>query len=349
MMLKKIDAALLKQIILVVCITIIGGIIFFSLIDFFADFLGALIIYVLFRPITKYLIEKRKWKRGLTSLVVMLITILLLVVPLTLLFNMFIPKLQHLFSDSSVITQTLQTLDNKVYDLSGQRFMNPDNLKSLQISAADYIRGFLSQSISVLGDIGIMLLFLYYLLSNTGKLERFVVKLLPVKKTDLARFTEELKAQTFSNVLGAPVLATLQGLVAALGYWIFGVNEPLFWGIITGFFSFIPMVGGALIWLPSALMLYSTGSGYHALALILYGIFVISMIDNVLRFAFQKKFADVHPLITVMGVILGIKLFGLPGMIFGPLLISYFLLLTSIYKEQFLDAQLDPVTAESTD
>jgi predicted PurR-regulated permease PerM len=328
MMLKKIDAALLKQIILVVCITIIGGIIFFSLIDFFADFLGALIIYVLFRPITKYLIEKRKWKRGLTSLLVMLITILLLVVPLTLLFNMFIPKLQHLFSDSSVITQTLQTLDNKVYDLSGQRFMNPDNLKSLQISAADYIRGFLSQSISVLGDIGIMLLFLYYLLSNTGKLERFVVKLLPVKQSDLARFTEELKAQTFSNVLGAPVLATLQGLVAALGYWIFGVNEPLFWGIITGFFSFIPMVGGALI---------------------LYGVFVISMIDNVLRFAFQKKFADVHPLITVMGVILGIKLFGLPGMIFGPLLISYFLLLTSIYKEQFLDAQLDPVTAESTD
>ena len=327
-MLKKIDAALLKQIILVVCITIIGGIIFFSLIDFFADFLGALIIYVLFRPITKYLIEKRKWKRGLTSLLVMLITILLLVVPLTLLFNMFIPKLQHLFSDSSVITQTLQTLDNKVYDLSGQRFMNPDNLKSLQISAADYIRGFLSQSISVLGDIGIMLLFLYYLLSNTGKLERFVVKLLPVKQSDLARFTEELKAQTFSNVLGAPVLATLQGLVAALGYWIFGVNEPLFWGIITGFFSFIPMVGGALI---------------------LYGVFVISMIDNVLRFAFQKKFADVHPLITVMGVILGIKLFGLPGMIFGPLLISYFLLLTSIYKEQFLDAQLDPVTAESTD
>ena len=240
-MLKKIDAALLKQIILVVCITIIGGIIFFSLIDFFADFLGALIIYVLFRPITKYLIEKRKWKRGLTSLLVMLITILLLVVPLTLLFNMFIPKLQHLFSDSSVITQTLQTLDNKVYDLSGQRFMNPDNLKSLQISAADYIRGFLSQSISVLGDIGIMLLFLYYLLSNTGKLERFVVKLLPVKQSDLARFTEELKAQTFSNVLGAPVLATLQGLVAALGYWIFGVNEPLFWGIITGFFSFIPI------------------------------------------------------------------------------------------------------------
>lgn len=348
-MLKKMDPALLKQMILLLCIILVGGIIFFSLIDFFADFLGALIIYVLFRPLTKYLIEKRKWKRGLTSLIIMLITLLLLIVPLTLLFNMFIPKLQHLFSDSSVITQTLQTLDNKVYDLSGQRFMNPDNIKALQSSAAEYIKAFLSQSISILGDIGVMLLFLYYLLSNTGKIEHWIFNLLPVRKSDLARFTEELKAQTFSNVLGAPVLATLQGLVAALGYWIFGIDEPLFWGIITGFFSFIPMVGGALIWVPSAILLYTMGQEFQAIALFLYGILVISMIDNVLRFAFQKKFADVHPLITVMGVILGIKLFGLPGMIFGPLLISYFLILASIYKEQFLNQQLDPITAESTD
>jgi len=348
-MLKKMDPELLKQVILLLCIVLVGGIIFFSLIDFFADFLGALIIYVLFRPVTKYLIEKRKWKRGLASLMIMLLTLLLLIVPLTLLFNMFIPKLQNLFSDSSVITQSLQTLDNKVFDLSGQRFMNPDNIKALQSSAAEYIKEFLSQSISILGDIGVMLLFLYYLLSNTGKIEHWVFNLLPVRKSDLARFTEELKAQTFSNVLGAPVLATLQGLVAALGFWIFGIHEPLFWGIITGFFSFIPMVGGALIWVPSAILLYTTGHEYQAIALFLYGIFVISMIDNVLRFAFQKKFADVHPLITVMGVILGIKLFGLPGMIFGPLLISYFLIMASIYKEQFLNQHLDPVTAESTD
>jgi predicted PurR-regulated permease PerM len=348
-MLKKMDPTLLKQIILLLCIVLVGGIIFFSLIDFFADFLGALIIYVLFRPVTKYLIEKRKWKRGLASLIIMLTTLLLLIVPLILLFNMFIPKLQNLFSDSSVITQTLQTLDNKVYDLSGQRFMNPDNIKALQSSAADYIKEFLSQSISILGDIGIMLLFLYYLLSNTGKIEHWIFNLLPVRKSDLARFTEELKAQTFSNVLGAPVLATLQGVVAAVGYWIFGIDEPFFWGIITGFFSFIPMVGGALIWVPSAILLYTLGHEWQAIALFLYGIFIISMIDNVLRFAFQKKFADVHPLITVMGVILGIKLFGLPGMIFGPLLISYFLIMASIYKEQFLNQQLDNITADASD
>lgn len=342
-MLKKLSAAELKQMLLLASIVLVGGIIFFSLIDFFADFLGALILYVLYRPITKYLIEKRGWKRGFTSILMLLTTLVVVVFLFTLLFNIFIPKLQHLFSDSSVITHSLQKLDQQLFDLTGQRLMNPDNISMLQSEAADYIKSFLGQSITILGDIGIMLLFLYFMLSNTGLIERFVINLLPMRKSDISKFTSELKSQTFSNVLGAPVLATLQGLVAALGYWIFGLSEPFFWGIITGLFSFIPMVGGALIWVPSAIFLYTTGQQYQALALILYGTLVISMIDNILRFAFQKKFADVHPLITVMGVILGLKLFGLPGIIFGPLLISYFILLATIYKEQFIHHPLETI------
>lgn len=340
-MLKKLSSIEFKQMLLLASIVAVGSIIFFSLIDFFADFLGALILYVLYRPITRYLIEKRGWKRGFTSILMLITTLVVVIFLFTLLFNIFIPKLQHLFSDSSVITLSLQKLDYQLFEMTGQRLMNPENIKLLQNEAAEYIKEFLGQSISVLGDIGIMLLFLYFMLSNTGLIEKFVIDLLPMRKSDINKFTEELKAQTFSNVLGAPVLALLQGLIAALGYWIFGLSEPFFWGIITGLFSFIPMVGGALIWVPSAIFLYTTGQQYQAIALLLYGTLVISMIDNVLRFAFQKKFADVHPLITVMGVILGLKLFGLPGIIFGPLLISYFLLLATIYKEQFIHQASD--------
>ena len=149
-------------------------------------------------------------KRGLTSLVLMLTTLIVIVFLFTILFNIFIPKLQHLFSDSSVITQTLQNLDQKLFDLSGQRRMNQDNIKVLQSEAADYVKTFLGQSISILGDIGIMLLFLYFMLSNTGIIEKFVIDLLPMRRVDITRFTVELKAQTFSNVLGAPILAVSQ-------------------------------------------------------------------------------------------------------------------------------------------
>ena len=202
-MLKKLSSAQLKQWMLLACIILVGSIIFFSLIDFFADFLGALILYVLYRPITKYLIEKKRWRRGLTSIIMILVTLVVVVFVFTLLFNMFIPKLQFLFADSSVITHTVQKLDQQLFELTGQRLMNPENIKMLQSEAANYIRSFLGQSINILGDIGIMLLFLYFMISNTGIIEKAVIDFLPMKKSDIAKFTTELKAQTFSNVLGA--------------------------------------------------------------------------------------------------------------------------------------------------
>jgi len=174
------------------------------------------------------------------------------------------------------------------------------------------------------------------MLVNTGKMEKTMFEYLPVDNVLLKRFTTELQMQTFSNAIGAPLLALVQGLIAALGYWIFGIDEPFFWGLMTGFFSFLPVVGTAAIWVPAAVFQYSAGYQWQGVAIFLYGLFVIGLLDNVLRFIFQKRFAGVHPLVTVIGVLAGISLFGIPGIIFGPLLISYFLLLMKILNEEFL-------------
>jgi predicted PurR-regulated permease PerM len=135
------------------------------------------------------------------------------------------------------------------------------------------------------------------------------------------------------------VLAIVQGLVASLGYWIFGLSEPIFWGIMTGFFSFVPFVGSALIWLPAAIYLFSIGHTWQAIATILYGFIVIGSIDNIFRFVFQKKFADVPPLITVFGVIAGFNLFGLVGLVFGPLILSWLIILIEIYYEEYMSSE----------
>jgi predicted PurR-regulated permease PerM len=126
-------------------------------------------------------------------------------------------------------------------------------------------------------------------------------------------------------------------MVAALGYWFFGLNEPVFWGIMTGLFSFIPFIGSTAIWLPAAAIMISSGFVWQGIALIIYGLLVISLVDNFVLIIFQKKFANVHPLVTILGFIIGVNLFGIPGIIFGPLLISYFLILLKIYKEEYLD------------
>jgi len=85
------------------------------------------------------------------------------------------------------------------------------------------------------------------------------------------------------------------------------------------------------------MLMLSLGKQWQGIATLVYGIVVIGNIDNVMRFVIQKKFADVHPLITVFGVIIGLQLFGLPGLIFGPLMISYFLLGVKIYRKNYVE------------
>jgi predicted PurR-regulated permease PerM len=116
---------------------------------------------------------------------------------------------------------------------------------------------------------------------------------------------------------------------------IFKVEGALLWGVLTGIFSMLPVVGTAIIYLPMVAYLYATGNGGPATGLLFYSVLVISNVDNVMRFTLLRKLGDVHPVITVLGVMVGVPLFGFMGLIFGPLLISYMLLLIRIYRVEF--------------
>ncbi|RYZ20229.1 MAG: AI-2E family transporter, partial [Sphingobacteriales bacterium] len=143
------------------------------------------------------------------------------------------------------------------------------------------------------------------------------------------------KVMVRSNAIGIPLLALSQGVVAAVGYIIFQVPEPLMWGVLTGVFSMLPLVGSAIIWLPICVYMFAIGEVGMGIGLLLFSVIITGSIDNVLRFTLLKKLGDVHPLITVLGVIVGLPLFGFMGLIFGPLMISYLLLLIKIYRVEF--------------
>ncbi|MFN3445961.1 MAG: AI-2E family transporter, partial [Bacteroidia bacterium] len=162
---------------------------------------------------------------------------------------------------------------------------------------------------------------------------------LPFNHDNIKVLAEELESQTLSNSIGVPLIATIQGTAAGIGYWIFGMDEPIFWALITAFASIIPIAGSTLIWAPAAIILMVTDSLWMGLGLAAYGAIVIINIDNIARFTIQKRFADVHPLITVFGVILGLNLFGLPGLIFGPLMLSYFIIFIKMYRSVYVNIE----------
>lgn len=306
----------------------------YALKGFINIFLGAIVVYVLFKPFMQYLTTKFKMKSTWAAILIVLLSFLIVIVPSFFILQLFVERISDAFTTDSFI-QSIDLMNQKLRTVLKIDLINQENIKSIQMKSAEFIADALSQSLSIIGNIGIMYFILFYLLINHGNLEKMVLKYIPINNDNLAILGSELEQQIFSNVLGAPVLAAVQGLIACIGYYFFGISDFIFWGIMTGIFSIIPVVGSALIWIPASVYLYSIGLQWQSIALAIFGVVVISSIDNVFRFYFQKKMADVHPLITIIGVIMGLEWFGIAGTIFGPLLLSYFLILVKMYRDQY--------------
>ncbi len=137
--------------------------------------------------------------------------------------------------------------------------------------------------------------------------------------------------------MGIPLISIIQGLTATLGYILFKVPEPILWGFLTGVFAFFPVIGTMVIYMPLVIIMYASGETWNAVALVLYSMILTGNIDYVFRTSFLRKIGNVHPLITVLGVIAGLNLFGFIGLIFGPLLVDYVVLLFKIYTNEFTD------------
>ena len=140
-----------------------------------------------------------------------------------------------------------------------------------------------------------------------------------------------------SNAIVIPLLAVSQGIVAYVGYLVFGVSSPLFWGVLTCFSTILPIVGTALVWLPLALYMGLDGNWGAGIGLAMYGGLVVTQIDNT------------HPLVTISGVFIGLSLFGFMGVIFGPLMLAMFIFCVNIFKRTYLDRKSDRELSDPDD
>lgn len=325
----------LKQIVALSGIVILGSFIVISLTGFIPAFLGAVIMYIICSPLMNYLHVSKKMNKGVSIFIVILLSFLVILVPIFSIANILISKISHLLSDNTEVFFRIHNANAYINEHFGFNIMTPENIVKAQEKLTAIIPNLLNETLSILADIAIMYFVLFYLLYTEHHIKNRIIRLFPYKEENAELFAKELITQTYSNVIGAPLLAIIQGIFSIVGFSIFGLNEPVFWGIICGFLSFIPFVGTALIWVPAGLVQLSVGESWQGIGLLIYGAVVITNVDNVFRFVLQKKIADVHPLVTVFGVIIGLNWFGLPGLIFGPILISYFLIMLRIYRLEF--------------
>jgi len=190
-------------------------------------------------------------------------------------------------------------------------------------------------SFSMFIAISIMYMLLYYMFTTPKEFKETAMIFMPFNKFDLNRLLKESKNKVRANAIGIPLVAIGQGLVALVGFLIFGIDQPLFWAVIVTIGSVIPFVGTLVGILPVFIISLASGNDFQAWGILIYGAVVVGLTDNVMRIFILKKLDEVHPLITLIGVIIGIPLFGFIGLIFGPLFISLFFLVLEIYKHEY--------------
>ncbi|HRN94904.1 MAG: AI-2E family transporter [Chitinophagales bacterium] len=330
-----ISTAVIKQIAFIALLSLLGLLLFFYLKTYLSGVLGALVLYILLRPLHFYLIEKKKWKSIFSILLLFLLSFVVMLLPIWLTVVMLSGKVMMVIDRYKDILELLQNKVAILTELTGYNILSGETLTKISTTAAGFIPGLLSSTVGMVVQIAIMYFVLFFMLSSGRKFEKWAKEFSPFSDNATQKLLGELKKMTISNAIGMPLLGFIQALAALLGYWLIGVDEPFLWAVITGLVSVIPVVGSTIVWIPLALFVYFHGNHPKALALLLYGGLVISNVDSVFRFMVQKKMADIHPLVTFFGVLIGIEIFGFTGLIFGPLLIAYFITLISVYKEEY--------------
>ena len=325
----------LRQITLLLLIVLLAILLLKQLYVFLPGFLGAITLYILLRETYFNLTIKKRWNKTFTSLLFIIASLVIIGLPVYFAFHLLSAKVSAILSDPMELMKDAKIVGQKIYDVTGVQLLTDENLLNFQKKSTTIIPGLLNSSANLLSNFAIMFFLLYFLLKSGRETERFIHRFIPLKAENVELLSNETRNMIKANAIGIPVLAIIQGIVATIGYWIFGVQDFALWGFLTGIFSMVPIVGTAIIWLPLCAYLFSIGQNGNATGLLIYAVVLITNIDYVVRLTLLKKFMDTHPLVTVFGVIIGIGLFGFWGVIFGPLLISYFIILVKIYMNEF--------------
>ena len=325
----------LKQISFYLLLIALGILILSQLSAFIPAFLGAVTFYVIMRNSMINMVYKRKMKKGLAATILIIVSLLVVLVPLWIFTSLVGHKISDAAKHSNHILSIIQHFSEVIKSKYGIELLSDDNLSKASGMVTNLLPNVLGATFNTLTAVLLMYFMLYFMLTQAKEMEAGLIKYIPLKDENVIWLGKDLHQLTFNNAIGVPLIALAQGIVALVGYFIFGVPDALFWFVLTVFGSMIPLIGAAAAYLPLGVLLMVEGPLWKGIGVIAYGLIVVGLTDNVFRFALQKKLGDVHPLITVFGVILGINLFGFIGLIFGPILISLFVLLVRIYVNEF--------------
>ncbi|MGW1453854.1 AI-2E family transporter [Salegentibacter agarivorans] len=333
----RLKPALVRQIFVLMLIIFLTVLIFKEIIPYLSGVLGAITLYVLLRNWMKKLLA-RGWKPPVAAALLMAGSFVGILVPIILIVVMLTSKISKAVANSERVIRAVKEQLTEAETYIGYSLSESIDTSSVTNWMSGNLQSLAGGTFNAFIAIGIMYFMLYYMLVKRESMKSSLISYIPLGNDNLEIIAQESDQLVKSNALGIPLVAIFQGIIALIGYLIFGVPDPFFWFVITAIGSMIPFIGTAIGIFPVVILLIAQGDNWQAIAMLIYGFVVVGSTDNIIRLYILDRLAAVHPLITLFGVIVGVQLFGFIGLIFGPLLISLFLLILKIYKKEYGNA-----------
>ncbi len=310
-----------------------------TLSELFAPIILGVLLAGIARPLYHELVPRAQGRENLAAFISMIAISIVIIIPFLAILTLLVREAFTLFTGAEpfAIAEPIKRFSDS---LSGALGVDIANFISMQIgpllknigaSISSEIGSFLSNAAGLVLSFFIMLVTLFYMLRDGKSIGEFMMKFSPLKTRDeldlYSIFTRTAKAIFY----GIFVAASIQGLLAGIGFMIFGLPSPVLWGSIMAFLALIPFLGPYLVFIPAAIYIFASGETWMAVLFLLYNVIIVSTIDNLIKPRVIGRHADMHPLLILLSVFGGLQIFGFMGLIYGPLIFAIFLALVKLY------------------
>ena len=293
---------------------------------------GAAIFYVLFKPI--YLRTLRGTKNeALSAVFVIVLSVALIMIPLGYLVYVAIEEAVHLIGDpEGLVSQLLPLLPDEGTIIEYVE----DHIQSIAAFVQGAMEFLLNSTVSIALNVVVLYLLFYYALTQHKEGAATVKELLPFNSKNSEELMREFNHVIKTTVIGNGAASIALGVLLSLGMVALGSQHFFFWALVGTIMAFIPIVGIQLIWIPMGIYYIAIGDYFSAAAIVIWGAFLSYIVDGYVRQGVQKKIGELHPLFSLIGLIIGITYFGIIGIIIGPLILAIFVLLARMFRDEYL-------------
>lgn len=348
---------------LLVILTLLGYLSYQIISPFLVPIAWAIVFSVVFYPIYAFISKYIKVKSIASSITVVIILVAI-IAPITYMSFLLIGELEKFgdYTNSGGLEFVRDLFEKikasphfeKLSSLIGEGNIPTsdqvlDSIKKIGRLLAENLSMRITNIISAVINFLFMIFTIFFLFIDGPGFLTKVKDYIPFNEEQKTRLATQMKDMIVSTVYGGVIVAIIQGILGGVGFYVVGIDSPVLWGVAMSAMSFVPLLGTLAIWGPASIYLLIQGDYLHGIGLILFGAFVISMVDNILKPLIIGSRTKMPTIVIFFSILGGIKAFGIIGLIMGPLIMAVFVSVFEIFRHIEDEASLNRADSKNNE